>query len=95
MFTVGYSEGSNWNDTHWKHERFDQLLLSARTERDDDKRREIYYEMQRLIHDEGGNVIPVFTSNLLAHKDTLGHGPVVGAFELDNFQLTRRWWFES
>ncbi|MGI9319155.1 MAG: ABC transporter substrate-binding protein, partial [bacterium] len=30
MFTQGYSASSNWNESYWKHDRFNELLVSAR-----------------------------------------------------------------
>jgi len=45
MFSVGYAAEAAWNDTHWKHDRFNKLLLEARGELDDAKRHELYFEM--------------------------------------------------
>ena len=54
MLTTAFYSGSAWNETHWKHDRFDTLLIQARAELEDARRREIYVELQRIIHDEGG-----------------------------------------
>ena len=54
MFTVAYAEGAAWNDTFWDNPRFNELLLQARSETDDDKRAAMYAEMQQLVHDDGG-----------------------------------------
>ena len=32
MFTQGYSATSNWNETYWKNDRFNELLVAARAE---------------------------------------------------------------
>ena len=40
MFSVAYADDSAWNDTCWKHEKFNQLLTAARAELDNAKRRE-------------------------------------------------------
>ena len=37
MFTIGYAGDANWNDSHWKNERFDMLLVQARAELDKTK----------------------------------------------------------
>lgn len=60
MLTIAYASASAQNDTHWANADFDRLLTEARALLDDDKRREIYWELQRLIHDEGGAMIPMF-----------------------------------
>ena len=90
-----YAENANWNDAYWKHERFNKLLIEARSELDEKKRREMYVEMQRIIRDEGGTVIPLFANQLIAATDKLGHGEVAPNWLFDGFRITERWWFVS
>jgi len=42
MFTTAYKTGASWNDSFWSNERFDELLVQARSELDQDKRRDMY-----------------------------------------------------
>ncbi|MEM7292820.1 MAG: ABC transporter substrate-binding protein, partial [Pseudomonadota bacterium] len=44
MFSQVYAADASWNDTFWKHDRFNELLLQARAELDPTKRREQYVE---------------------------------------------------
>ena len=60
-----------WNDAAWEHEKFNRMLLEARAELDEAKRRTMYAEMQRIVRDEGGTVIPMFTSYVFATSDKL------------------------
>nr|WP_010396539.1 ABC transporter substrate-binding protein [Paracoccus sp. TRP] len=60
MLTIAYASGSAQNDTHWANADFDRLLTEARALLDDSRRREIYWELQRMIHDDGGAMIPMF-----------------------------------
>ena len=46
MFTTAYSAESNWNESYWKNERFNQLLKQARSELDTAKRRESLVDMR-------------------------------------------------
>jgi len=64
MFAVGYVTGAAWNETHWANETFDKLVAEARGELDTARRKELYCECQRLIHDEGGEIIPAFQNNI-------------------------------
>ena len=73
MFTTAYSAESNWNETYWKHERFNMLLKAARTELYQAKRSEMYAEMQLICRDEGGAVIPLFASHISAHSTKVTH----------------------
>ena len=95
MFSEVYADDGPWNETHWKHERFNKLLKEARAVLDEAKRREMYVEMQRILHDEGGVVIPTFSSNLDAATTKLRYEKVAANFELDGYRLPERWWFES
>jgi len=93
MFSTAYAAEAKWNDTHWKHERFNKLLVEARAELNKAKRREMYVEMQRIVRDEGGVVIPIFNNYLLACSDKLKHGPMLRYADLDGYKIAERWWF--
>jgi len=95
MLTSAFVSTSKWNESYWKNERFDRILAEARSEQDEDKRRSMYYELQELVHNDGGVVIPVFASFLHAASDRLGHGKVSGISYMDYFHLARKWWFKS
>ena len=94
MFTQGYGADSNWNETHWKHERFNMLLKAARAELDQARRREMYAEMQLICRDEGGSVVPLFASHISAHSSKVAHPETVaGNWEMDGYKFLERWWF--
>ena len=58
MMTIAYASDAPWNETVFKNERFDQLLIESRAELDAVKKQEMYCEMQQLIRDEAGSLIP-------------------------------------
>jgi peptide/nickel transport system substrate-binding protein len=94
IFSQIYAGGASWNDTFWKNERFDKLLLQGRAELDTKKRREIYVEMQQIVHNDGGVILPLFLSDVLAHTDKVGTPKVLGNnWELDGNKNAERWWF--
>ena len=95
FFSLAYAEDASWNETYWKNEKFNKLLKEGRAELDNDKRRAMYVEMQRLIRDQGGAVIPLFINFLHAASDRLGHNKVASVYEFDNFRISERWWFKS
>jgi peptide/nickel transport system substrate-binding protein len=59
------------NESGWKNAQFDQLLLAARAETDDAKRKQMYGDMQVLVHEQGGIGIPQFNSSLDGHSTKL------------------------
>jgi len=94
MFTTTYSEGAPWNESYWSHERFNQLLVDARAELDQDLRREMYFEMQRLVSDEGGTIIPMFANYVGAHGNHLVRPDTVATnWRNDGHRIAERWWF--
>lgn len=94
MFSQVYAAGAPWNESHWENARFNELLLLARSERDEAKRRVMYSEMQHLVHDDGGTVIPVFISYLHATSDkVMTPEKVSGMWGVDGFYAAQRWWF--
>jgi len=94
MFSVGYADGAAWNATHFKHKHFNELLENARAELDTAKRQSMYKEMQIIVKDEGGVIVPVFADYLTAASDKLGHNKVAANWEFDGMKLTERWWFK-
>ena len=95
MFSLTYAAGGSWNESHWDHERFNQLLVEARSELDEARRRDMYAEMQRLVRDEGGTVVPVFLDLIMAVSDRVGFGELSSLGNFDHNRAADRWWFES
>ena len=93
IFSQIYYSKADWNDTHWKNADFDRLLVTARAETDEAKRREMYVEMQRIVHTDGGLILPVFLSEIMGYRSNI-HVPDVVAnnWELDGHLCSRRWW---
>lgn len=93
MFTVAYSGASPLNDTRWKNEQFDSLLAAARVEADTAKRRQMYYDLQTLLSNEGGALVPIFANSVYAMATKVQHGAgVAGNWELDGGRCLERWW---
>ena len=94
MFSQAYAAGADWNDTNWEHERFNELLLQARAELNEAKRREMYVEMQQIVRDEGGVLVPMFANHVMALNDKVQHDEeVAGNWQLDGNRCAERWWF--
>jgi peptide/nickel transport system substrate-binding protein len=94
MFSTAYASGAAWNDSFWENERFNTLLPEARSELDDAKRAEMYREMQDIVRTDGGVVVPMFASYVMAHNEKVKTPDVVGAnWTLDGFRALERWWF--
>ena len=93
MFSIAYAKGANWNDTFWDHDRFNELLIAARAELNESKRREMYYEMQDIVSNEGGVVVPMYASYVFATKTEVAHNKLASNWDLDGNKGGVRWWF--
>ena len=95
MFTTAYAADSPWNDAHWKNKRFNTLLAKARTELDSDRRRAMYWEMQEIVRDDGGTIIPVYAQYVFASRSNVAHGPLAANRDVDGWKSMERWWLKS
>jgi peptide/nickel transport system substrate-binding protein len=95
MLTTAYAADSPWNDAHWKNKRFNTLLVEARTELDSDRRRAMYWELQEIVRDDGGTIIPVYAQYVFAKRSNVAHGPLAANRDVDGWKSMERWWFKS
>jgi peptide/nickel transport system substrate-binding protein len=93
MFTMAYAADAPANDMHWKHDKFNKLLVEARGELDQKKRKEMYHEMQQIVRDEGGVIIPIIANMLDAASTKVKFDKPAGNQELDGLRICERWWF--
>lgn len=98
MFTAAYVADGNWNDTDWRTgpaaDKFNKLVVAARSELDTNKRREMYHECQVLVSNDGGALIPMFANHIHAVSKKIGHDEqVAGNWEYDGSKANERWWF--
>lgn len=96
MLTLAYSRGAAWNDTFWDHERFNELLLEARSELDEPRRRELYHELQAILNREGGAIIPMFANYVFATgPDIVPSEELSSHWDMDGERWMERWSFAS
>jgi peptide/nickel transport system substrate-binding protein len=71
LLTLFFKSDAPWNESAWKNAKFDQLLVAARAETDEAKRKQMYADMQVMIHEGSGIGIPVFITILDGHTSKL------------------------
>jgi peptide/nickel transport system substrate-binding protein len=64
MLSIAFAPEAEWNESRWKNERMGMLLKEARAETDQAKRAELQCEMQRLVSEESGVIIPVHKNSV-------------------------------
>ena len=96
MFSTAYLSSADWNDTRFFNEQFDQLLLAARAELDEGKRKQMYADMGTILRDEGGLILPMFNDFIDAQSDKLaGWTENVLGFGFMNNSAPMRIWVTS
>ena len=98
MYSAAYTEDTEWNDTAWRDtasaKRFNEVVVAARSETDQTKRRDLYWEAQELLQDDGGAIVAMWANYIMAHSKDLAHEESVAAnWENDGNKLAERWWF--
>jgi peptide/nickel transport system substrate-binding protein len=92
MYTTAYYSKADWNDTRFFNDKFDQMLLAARSELDEAKRKQMYADMGTIIRDEGGLILPMFNDFIDASGSKAGGFNVHPAGEMmDGYALAECW----
>jgi peptide/nickel transport system substrate-binding protein len=77
LLTQFFKSDAAWNESRWKSPKFDELLLASRAETDLAKRKQMYADMQTMIHQEAGIGIPLFLASIDGHTSKLkGLSPI-------------------
>lgn len=95
MFTLAYKSDAEWNESQWKNPEFDDLLLKARSELDDKKRKAMYCRMQELSRGKAGRAIPCFISFLDGVSAKVQGLRPIPLGNLGGFQFAEDVWLES
>jgi peptide/nickel transport system substrate-binding protein len=95
LLTQFFKSDAQWNESRYKNEKFDQVLVAARGETELGKRKQMYADLQTMIHQDAGIGIPLFLTSLDAHSAKLkGLSPIpVGG--LMGYNFAENVWLES
>lgn len=94
LFSLFFAGNAAWNESAWKNDKFDQLLVAARAETDEAKRKQMYTDMQVLISDNAGIGIPVFINGLDAHTEKLKGLRPMGTGSMMGYAFAEHVWLD-
>lgn len=95
IFSIAFASKSKWNETVWQNERFEKLLVEARSVTDFAKRKVMYDEMQLMLHEQGGQVTLGFRNYVdAARKNVKGIKPHPTG-PLGFYQFQRTAWIDA
>jgi peptide/nickel transport system substrate-binding protein len=83
MWSTAYLSTADWNDTKFKREDVDALILQARSETDLAVRKDLYSKIFKIVNEEGGVICPMFNDFIDAHSDT-----IMGWIDNPNYEMS-------
>ena len=95
LLTQFFKSDAQWNESRWKDGKFDQVLVAARGETDLAKRKQLYADLQTMIHQEAGIGIPMFLASLDGHTTKLKGLLPIPVGGLMGYNFAENVWLES
>lgn len=94
-FSLFFKSDAPWNVSGWHNEQFDQLVVAARGEGDESRRRQMYADMQALVHEKCGVGIPVFISLLDGYDKRIKGLGAIPTGGLMGYSFADHIWFDG
>ena len=95
MFTTAYKSDAAWNETGYKVEAFDKLLAEAKKTVAEDKRAPMIKELQKMVHEDGGAIIPAFKDWVDATATKVKGYKPHSMFDLCNGRAAEKVWIDE
>ncbi|MEO9338348.1 ABC transporter substrate-binding protein [Mesorhizobium sp. SB112] len=96
MLSLILHSNAPWNETFWKNGAFDQKLEAARSELDQVKRKALYHDMQVMLVEEGGELVPIFIDQQIASNTSVeGITSVPGGGDLSGYRIVEKVWLNT
>ena len=95
QYTLAYLSTADWNDSHFKSPQFDKVLLEARAELDEAKRKEMYHSLALMVRDEGGVIVPMFNNFVNASSKKMKGYVHDTSNDMSNGYVCSRVWLEA
>jgi peptide/nickel transport system substrate-binding protein len=95
MFSTAYISSAPWNESSWKRPDFDKLIIAARGEENENRRRQLYHDAQLLVSAEGGEIIPMFNNYIMGVSPKLNGFYPSYAGDYSNRRAPERVWFAT
>ena len=92
---IQFAPDANWNDTFWVNERMGELLKLQLAETDPVKRHAMLCEMQTLIHNGSGMVIPCHVNEIGGARNRIQGIPNISLGSLGAYEWPEFAWIEA
>jgi peptide/nickel transport system substrate-binding protein len=95
MLSVAFSSKAVWNESHYFNPKFDQALAAAKAELDDTKRKQLVWDCQAMLHEDGAALVPAFKNWIDAHSTKVGGHVPFELFDLDGGYIIENAWLKA
>ncbi|SLM61566.1 MULTISPECIES: ABC transporter substrate-binding protein [Dickeya] len=92
LLSLVFTSQAPWNESAWKNEAFDQLVRAARGEQNEEKRRQIYHDIQVMLVDKGSEIIPLYADALDACSNKVKGLTAIPGFPLSGNRAAEKVW---
>lgn len=72
LFSLLYKSDAAWNESKYANPKFDQMLVEARGSLDEERRKQIYGEMQAMVAKDAATIIPAYIASADAMSNKVG-----------------------
>ncbi|MEM7030976.1 MAG: peptide ABC transporter substrate-binding protein, partial [Chloroflexota bacterium] len=84
-----YRGGASWNETYYNNPDFDALLDAAASEVDTETRIDIYHQLQNILWEDGGSLIPYHANGSRVVSTCIDGLEVIGEFHVDYSTISK------
>ncbi len=95
MLDIAYHPDAPWSDTWWKDERMAILLDKARAETDPANRYELQCQMQQIVRDGSGVLLPAHRNLIDGKKSTIQGIPKLALGDLGGCEWPEFVWYDA
>ncbi|MEZ5831976.1 MAG: ABC transporter substrate-binding protein [Dongiaceae bacterium] len=95
MFSIFFQCNAPWNEGFWCNDKFEKLLLVGRSTTDFETRKQAYWEMQQIVHDDGGEAIFMFPSIIDAYAPSVAGVSPDGVRTMMGGRVAERAWLSA
>ncbi|MFP1919793.1 ABC transporter substrate-binding protein [Lonsdalea quercina] len=92
LLSLVFTSTAPWNESGWKEPSFDQLVQAARGEVNEDKRRQIYHDIQLMLVEKGSEIIPLYADSLDACSQRVKGLTAIPGFPLSGNRAAEKLW---
>ncbi|NNE21642.1 MAG: ABC transporter substrate-binding protein [Rhizobiales bacterium] len=95
MLDIAYHPEAPWSDTWWKSEKMGELLAKAKAETDQANRHVLQCQMQKLVSDEAGVIIPAHRNIIDGKASNVRGMPKLALGQLGGNEWPEFAWLDS